>query len=133
MQKIQHYRGYVLLTSVLILGAIGLTIGVTVALLGTDATRTQHVSRDASEAKYIAEACVERALQSIRSDGAFTGVSNYSMGEGSCDVTVADTGGDTRSIESIGASGNITYRIDAHITEINPFILVGDWDDVESF
>lgn len=130
---INHKSGYVLLTSVLILGAIGAAIGVAVAMLGTDNTRAARFAAESDGALYAAESCVDRALQSIRDDSAHTGTDNYTVGSGSCSVVITDTGGDTRSIQATGTRGDSVRRVNVSISAISPAITVDNWEDVASF
>ena len=126
-------RGYVTLLSVLIVGAVGTAVTVSLLFLGLTASRTSFVVEQAAQARMLADACAEEALQQIRSSTAYTGTAGLSLGQGSCTYTVVSTGGENRTITASGIVGTVTRRTEVLVSAINPSITISSWQEVASF
>ena len=124
-----NQRGYILLLSVLVLGAVGLAITLSLLLTGLDASRTVSVSDRASESKALADACAEEALQQIRSNTAYAGSGNLFFNGGSCSYMVTNTGGNTRQVTASGIMGDIIRRLTINVSAINPLITYSSWQE----
>lgn len=125
--------GYVIIISVLIVGAVGLVITVVLALLSNDFYRTSFSLEQSNQDKAITNACAESALQVIRSNNYYFGTGTLNLGEGSCDYLIIDTGGETREIQSIGVVDNITRKVKVTVSELNPNMKISSWQEVADF
>jgi len=125
--------GYVALLSVLVVGAIGLSIAVTLLVLGVGSARTSFSEEQANQARGLADACAEDALQEIRDSTTFTGSGGFSLGQGTCSYTVTNTGGQARNIEASGTVDNVTRKVEIDIDQINPTINITSWQEVADF
>lgn len=119
--------GFITLVSVLLVGAVGLSIALSTVLLGVGASRTNFAIEQSGKAKALANACAEEALEKIRESTPFTGSGNLSLGGGTCSYTVTSTGDTTRSVASSGTIGTITRKVNITVTQINPEIIVNPW------
>lgn len=126
-------NGYVALISVLIIGAIGLTISISILLFGLDFSRTAFVEQQYAQARNLADACAEEGLQQVRDDTAFTGTAGLTLGDGSCTYTVTNTGGENRTIDAEGSVGTTVSREVVTIDAISPQINVVSWQYVADF
>ncbi len=122
-------RGYIALISVLIVGAIGTVIGVSLLQLGLSTSRSSFAQHQSNQAKGLANACAEEALQQIRDNTSFTGTGNLTLGQGTCTYTVTAGAGENRTIQSSGTVGSITRKLEVTITTINPQIIVSTWEE----
>lgn len=129
----RNQTGYVVLISVLIIGAIGLTISISILLFGLDFSRTSFATQQAAEARGLADACAEEGLQQIRDDSGFSGSSGLTLGNGSCTYTVVNTGGEARTIQSEATVGTVVIREVVTIDAISPQINVTSWQFVADF
>ena len=129
----QHARGnkgYILLISVLILGAIGIAVASSLLLLGLGSSRSSFAFEQSNQAKLLANACAEEGLQQIRNVTSFTGVGNFSLGQGSCAYLVTSQGGENRIVEASSTVDTIVRKTKVTVNDINPAIVVVSWVDV---
>lgn len=131
--KIIPKKGFVTLLSVLIIGAVGVSIAVTLLLMSIDASKTSVINTKSEQAKALANACAEAGLQQIRSSVSYTGTTTLAIGLGNCSYTVTNTGGQTRSINSTGIIDTTVRKVEILIDQINPTILVTSWEEVSEF
>ena len=125
--------GYITLVSVLVVGAVGVAIATSLILLGLGSSRTSFAIEQSNQAKGIANACAEEALQQIRDSTPFTGSGNLTLGQGTCAYTVTSQGGQNRTITSSGTVGSIMRKVKIIIDTINPTIQVVSWQEVADF
>lgn len=125
--------GYIALISVLVVGAVGMSITVSLLLLGVQSTNTTLVTQQHTYAKALADACAEEALQEIRDSTSFTGSGNITLGQGTCSYTVTDQGGQNRTVTASGEVGAITRKVEVIIDSINPTIEIVSWEEAADF
>ncbi len=125
--------GYIALISVLIVGAVAIAVTTSMLLLGLGSSRTSFALEQSYQAKALANLCAEEALQQIRSSTSFSGTDNLSLGQGVCTYTVANTGGQNRSITAQGTVGTIVRKTSVNVNTINPKINVASWQEVADF
>lgn len=126
-------NGFTLLLSVLVLGAVGATITVSLLLLGIGATRTGFALEKSQRARALANACAEEALQKIRETTSFTGVGMLTLTSDTCTYTVTNTGGQHRIITVTGTAGTVMRKIAITLDKINPEIDIVSWQEVADF
>jgi hypothetical protein len=126
-------NGYVLLISVLIIGAVAVSIATALLVFGVGSSRTSLSIQQGVRARGLANACASEALQQIRDSTPFTGTSNLTLGQGTCSYTVTNTGGPNRTIISTGTVGTVVRKVKITITKINPQIVVATWQEVADF
>jgi len=122
--------GYITLVSVLVVGAVGVAIATSLILLGLGSSRTSFAIEQSNQAKGIANACAEEALQQIRDSTPFTGSGNLTLGQGICTYAVTNQGGQNRTIVSSGTVGSMIRKVKIIIDKINPTIQVVSWQEV---
>jgi hypothetical protein len=131
MQCINLRDGYIALLSMLIAGAVGSVIAVSVLFFGLDSMRSSFDFQASSSAWAFANACAEEGLQQIRALVSFTGTGSITFSGGaSCTYTVSNTGGSTRSISALGTVSSTTRRSFISITKIAPRIVISSWQEV---
>jgi len=126
----QPQYGYITLISVLVIGAVGLAITISLILLGLGSSRTSFALEQSNQAKALTNACAEEAMQQIRDSMSFTGNGNLSLGQGTCNYTVTSQGGQNRTITALGTVGTIVRKVKIIISKINPTITVTSWQEV---
>lgn len=130
MVRYYEQRGYVALMAVLIIGAVALAISLVLLTTGADSQRTSLVAQQSKQARSLAVACAEEALQVVHDNIAYTGTSNLSLGQGSCTYTVTVTAATTRTIVVSGTVGNVVRKIQAYVTIGSSSISVTSWQEV---
>jgi len=126
-------NGYITLLSVLVIGAVSLSVVISLLLLGLGSSRTSFALEQSSQVKALANACGEAGLMQIRDDDTFTGNGNLSIGQGSCTYNVQDNGGENRTIQATGTVDNIIRKVKIIINTISPQISVTSWREVADF
>ena len=131
--NIKKSDGYLILLSVMIIGAVSLAIVISMLLSGLGTSRTSFAHQQSVQAKALVNACVNEALQQIRDNTAFTGSNNLSLGQGDCTYTVTNTGGENRTIQASSTVGLIIRKTQATVSQINPSITIASWQEVSAF
>lgn len=138
--------GYLTLMGVLIVAAMGLTISVSLLLLGVGSSRTSFAIQQSYQATSLSNACAEEALQQIYDSMImpdpipdpvpvlvpYTGSGILNLGQGSCNYEVTNTGGNTRKIKTSGTVGTIIRKDQITISSVNP-IVISEWQEVADF
>lgn len=123
-------EGFVTLISMLVVGAIGISVTLSLMLLGLGSSRSSFALEQSNQAQALANACAQEALEQIRENSAFSGTGGLTLGEGSCDYTVTDLGGESRSITGSGTVGTIVSKFEIQISAIYPVITPTSWQEV---
>lgn len=122
--------GYVTLISVLILGAVGVSVTISIILLGLGSSRTSFALLQSAQAKVFVDTCVEEGLQQITDSGPFTGTDTLQFETGECTYTVVDDGGQNRTITASSTVGTIIRKVKVTIDSVNPQLNVASWQEV---
>ena len=122
--------GYVALLSVLVVGAVATAIGVTLLVLGADSQRETLVTQQSVQARGLADACVEEALQQLHDSASFTGTDTLTLATGSCTYTVAPTGPSTHTVTATATVGNVVRKVAVYVTMSSSSISVTSWQEV---
>lgn len=125
--------GYIALVSVIVVGAVGVAIVVSLLLLGLGSMRTSFADAQGGIARSYANSCAEEALQKINENTSFTGTSSISFSSGTCNYSVQNTGGSNRNVEVTGTVGTIVRKVKITINAVSPLIGISSWQEVGSF
>ena len=122
-------RAYIALVSVLILSAIVLLVGATLALLAVSQAQQSLAMEKGASAHALAEGCVADALLSAFYDANYTG-GTRSLPEGNCTINVSKMG-DNWMVTSAGrVDGRYTKRIRVNILRSDS-VQVLSWKEIE--
>lgn len=130
MVKHNNQSGYIALLAVLIVGAVATATSLVLLATSANSQRSALTSQQAKQARALAVACSEEALQLINEDTAYTGTGNLTLGQGSCTYTVASTGASTRTIATTATVGNILRKIQISVTIGASNITITSWQDI---
>jgi hypothetical protein len=130
LSRTEQPHGYIALMAVLIVGAASLAIGLALLTMGADSQRSTLVLQQSAQARSLATACAEEALQEIHDDTAFTGTGNLNLGEGTCSYTVTNTGGSNRTITTSGVVGSVTRKLEIYATIGVSSISIISWQEI---
>ncbi len=122
--------GYIALLVVLIVSAAATAISLVMLSVGADAQRSSLIEQQARQARGLATACGEEALQQIHDATAFTGTNSVVLGQGSCTYTVTNTGASTRTITTAGTVGNVVKKLQIYVTIGSSSISITSWQEV---
>jgi hypothetical protein len=126
-------RGFITLLSVLLIGAVGFSIGAALLWFGVGSGKTSLASSQGAEARALANACAEEALEQIRGNTDFAGQGNHLLGNGACTYTVINQGGENRQINATGTVGTLTRKVKVILDTITQQIHITSWQEVADF
>lgn len=127
-------QGFVTLMSVLIVGAVGIAVAVSLILLGLSSSRTSFAIEQSNQAKALANACAEEALQQIRDSTPYVARSgSFLLEQGECIFSVTNEGGENRTITVLATVGTTVRKVEVIIDQIIPVIQVVSWQEIADF
>lgn len=138
-RNLQTNQGFITLMATLLVVAIGLSISVSLLILGVDSTRTSFVIEQSYQASSLANACAEESLQKIYDSMAitppppptvFTGTGSLTMGQGNCSYTVTDTGGGTMNITTTATVGTVIRKNQIILSAVS-LLTVSSWQEIQ--
>lgn len=129
----KYQKGYIALITVLVTGAVGVAIAISLLLLGLGSSRTSFSLEQSNQAKALANACSEEALQQIRDSTSFEGTGGLTLGQGTCTYTVTKLTGQNRTITASGTVGTIIRKVSIALDKITPSINITSWQEVADF
>lgn len=132
-ENIINEKGYVTLISVLIMGAIGLAITISLILLGLSSSRTSFSLEKSNQAASLSNTCADEGLEKLRRNPAFLGTVNLNFSYGDCTYVVTDLGGASRRIDSTGTTDDYTRKVQITLDQISPSINITSWQEVADF
>lgn len=127
-------KGFVTLMSILIVGAVSTSIAVFLILAGMDAYRATANLEESAQAKAIADACAEKALNSIKDDTQYSGNETISFERGSC--SVLPVVGSVNQISAVEVSGTVSStvrKVKVITSQVTPQIEIQSWQEVADF
>jgi hypothetical protein len=122
--------GYIALLAVLIVGAAATAIALVLLASGADSQRSMLVEQRSKQARALAVACSQEALQQIHDNIAFSGVNTLTQGQGTCTYTVAIPTPTTRTATVSGTVGNVVKKIQVYATIGTSNISITSWQEV---
>lgn len=127
-------KAYIALISILIVGAVALSVAVSSAILSVGQGRNGLLAQNLTEAKGLSNACAEKALMDLKNDINYIGNETVSLGGGQCQIeTIENLGGEARLVEVTGRVNQITKKIKISIGQINPSMTFNSWLEVDNF
>jgi hypothetical protein len=124
-----NQSGYIALLTILIVGAVTTAVALTLLLGGADNQRTSLVTQQSAQARALASACAEEALQVLRDNNSYTGTSGLTLPTGNCSYVVTNGSG-TRSVLATGTVQNVVRKIQVYATLSVSSISVISWQEV---
>ena len=126
-------RGYIALLSVIVIGAIGTAIMLSVLLFGINASKTDFALQQSGSSKTVASSCGEEALQKILETGTSSGSGNLIIASGTCSYTITSQNGQNITVNATGVVGTITSKVKIVISTTTPSIILSSWQEVGDF
>ena len=123
-------NGFILLVTVLVLGAAGLAVAISLLFLGLGMSRSSSSLESAELAKSMANACAEEGLNNLQADIGYTGSGSVTIGANSCSFTVSNTGGTTRLVAASATVRTSTRKVNVSVSALSPKVTVSQWAEV---
>lgn len=125
-------RGYAIVSTVLVLCVVIIVLaGATAVRLSGQLTQGTAVVA-VHDAERAAEACVETALQRLRTDAAYDGDETVTVGPNVCDILPIVTAGGVTTIQTEATVDGHPYRIEVELDDLET-VHVSSWSHVTAF
>lgn len=127
-------KGFIALTSILIIGAMVLVISIGVALRSVDEAYMSLGEQEAGRAIALANLCAEQALMKLKNDSNYSGNESIIVEGESCDILAVDgTGNSNRTVRSKSTVSGFTKKVKVEVLQINPEMQINSWEEVSDF
>lgn len=128
------HGGYMLLITILFIGAIASAILSSLLLLGTSSNQVSLSVQQSNQALAQAQGCAEYALLQLRNSPAYTGDDLIIMGAGNCEILpIGGVGNTNRLLCTEGQAGDAIRRLEIVVNQILPETMVYSWQEVSIF
>lgn len=126
--------GYILLISILVIGAICSAILSSLLLLGTNASRVGHSIAETAEALSLAQSCADYGLLQLRTSLGYAGNEMLTFTHGTCELlTIGGTENDNRILCTEGQVGDSIRRLEIVVKHVVPQTKISSWQEVSTF
>lgn len=127
--------GYVLLLSVLVVGAIGATVAVSLLVLGVISSKSTLAHQQSLQARALADTCAHEAIERLTRDDTYAGAGDtMTLTTGECTIDALNgTGSTNRIVQTTGTAGDATRRVEVTIGDLEFPVTVDRWEEVGDF
>jgi hypothetical protein len=119
--------------SVIVVGAIGLALMLSLIFSGVSASKTDITLVDSEIAKSMASSCAEEALQKILETATTSGSGILTVGSSTCSYDITSQNGQNIKVNSTGNSGFVTSKVQVMVATTTPSIVLSSWQEVGDF
>ncbi len=133
-QQRRSGNGYTMILAVVITTVVGAGIATTVLLSGLGISRSGLVTQQSMQARSLANACAEEALQKLRESLYYNGDETLTFSAGSCQILpISGTGNTQRTVKTTGSVGSVVRKVRIVIAQVHPTISLSSWLEVGDF
>lgn len=127
-------KGYIALILVFIISAVVILIATSASLASISESNMGLQENHSWEAFYLAMACTENALMSLKDDLNYEGDETLTFDNGTCTIEPLEgTGNQDRTIKVSGTSSGQMRKIKIEIDTVNPDMEIRSWQQVVEF
>ena len=134
IKKTTNLNGYVALMSVIILGAVGGLITLTLYLTGIQSAQSSDLYIKSYQAKTLADTCAESAIGKIITSSTTLETGNIVLGNGNCNFIITNGIDTAKYITSTANVGDVIRKVsvivDTSKTTTNHTIKILSWQEV---
>ena len=128
--QVRGSEGFITLISVVVAGAVGLGIALSILLTSSVFSKNMIVLQQSAQAAAMADACTEEALLQVRSNAAFTGSGALALDSGSCTYLVAGAGS-SRTVSATGTVSTVVRKTSVTIPNTSYFSATStSWQEI---
>ena len=128
-----NQRGFIAVTSVLILSTLFLSLIIGIGISSIEATKYDIATQYQSKAILSSQACAEYAMMQIASELHYTGDEEISVSGETCAVLEIEELGNTRTIHTSSTINGYTHRVIVEVSDISPTVVIDSYKSVTSF
>jgi len=127
-------NGYIALISILIISAVLLLIVSLANLMSIGEVGMSLEESQGWESFYLATACAEEALMSLKDDLDYAGLETIVLDNGSCNIMALEgTGNEERVINTFSTTQGLARKIKVKVEQVNPDMIINSWQEVPDF
>lgn len=123
-------KGFIALTSVLIIFGVSLIVGLSVSLLAISEAAMSLKKSQSSQAYYLTSLCAEQALMRLKANPSYAGSETINEIGGSCQIQPI-VGNWT--INVLGNFQNMVKKLKIVVSQIAPQMIISSWQEVADF
>lgn len=128
------HDGYILLITILVIGAIASAILSSLMLLGISANHVSFSVLQAGQSLANAQACAEYGLIKLRQTPSYAGNEFITIGTDQCEIlTIGGIGNNNRVLCTEGKIGDSVRRLEIVINQVLPQTKIYSWQKVAVF
>ena len=123
--------GFILLVGILVVGAVGLAVSISVALLGVGFSKTTTSLQQSNQARGLANACAEYGLEKLRESVSYAGNETLTIGSSTCAIlSVLGSGNANRTVQASSTVGTVTRKVKVQVLQVAPQVILTSWQEV---
>ncbi|MBP9850242.1 MAG: hypothetical protein KBC47_00960 [Candidatus Peribacteraceae bacterium] len=127
-------RGYILLITILVIGAISSAILSSVLLLGISTNQVSLSVLQASQSLASAQGCADYGLLKLRQSPLYAGNEFVTIGNDLCEIlAVGGIGNNNRVLCTEGKVGDSVRRLEIVVNQVLPETKIYSWQEVAIF
>jgi len=123
-------RGFVALTTILIILALSLILGLGISLLSISEMTMGLEKSFSSRAYYLANLCAEDALIELKENINYQGNKTIGIEGGNCQILPIEG---NWTVKTIGNFQNQIKKMKIVISQVNPQMVIQSWEEVADF
>jgi type II secretory pathway pseudopilin PulG len=126
--------GYILLITILIIGAMAAAILSSLLMLGISANQVSLAVSQANQALANAQGCAEYGLLKLRQSPSYAGSEFVTIGTNQCEIlSIGGIGNNNRVLCTEGNVGDSVRRLEIVVKQVLPTTLIYSWQEVSVF
>jgi hypothetical protein len=127
-------RGFIALTSILIIEALVLMVSIGVLLRSVNETDMSLDEQESHRALFLAGLCAESALMNLKSVFNYSGNESIIIGEESCDIlTIEGSGNLDRTVKTQSTVSGYTKKVKIEVFQVSPVMEISSWEEISDF
>ena len=130
MLFLKKQKGFIALTTVLIISALTLMVGISISLGSIGEIKMGLQRSLSSQSYYLANLCAEQTLMKLKEDSSYLGNEIINVSNGSCTILLIE--GHWTIKVSASSSGQIK-KMKLTVSQINPKMIVDSCEEVAEF
>lgn len=123
-------KGFIAITTVLIISALVLIVGIGISLDSIGEIKMGLQRSLSSQSYYLANLCAEQTLMKLKENSSYPGNETINIENGNC--TILPIEGNWTIKVSASSSGQIK-KMKLIVSQIDPEIIVDSWEEVAEF
>ena len=104
--------GYIVLMAIIVIGAVAFVSSLLILTISAESSQNSAIIQQSNQAKALANACAEYALDALHQNSAYSGNETLTLGVGNCVLAPINLVADLATIQSIGTVQNTIRKVE---------------------